>query len=190
MPALGPVLHGGGGPQIGEVTCGVSSHLTCKRDLIKMTDYMDGRVTPPKRVTSPAWTPLPPCKQALRLSCPKQLTGVLELRIIFLGRVTKFFVSTGQYQRLQSVSIWSTPFKLTHLTLVSFSPRRFVSHTQKAIQIYILSVPQSSYESWNLKISFLRLGKLWNLIVGPWKSWKIKVLFGRLVTADNKARIT
>ena len=96
MPALGPVLHGGGGSQIGEVTCGVSSHLSCKRDLIKMTDYMDGRVTPPKRVTSPAWTPLPPCKQALRLSCPKQLTGVLELRIIFLGRVTKFFVSTGQ----------------------------------------------------------------------------------------------
>ena len=190
MPALGPVLHGGGGPQIGEVTCGVSSHLSCKRDLIKMTDYMDGRVTPPKRVTSPAWTPLPPCKQALRLSCPKKLTGVLELRIIFLGRVTKFFVSTGQYQRLQSVSIWSTPFKLTHLTLVSFSPRRFVSHTQKAIQIYILSVPQSSYESWNLKISFLRLGNLWNIIVGPWKSWKIKVLFGRLVTADNKARIT
>ena len=105
VPALGPVLHGGGGPQIGEVTCGVSSHLSCKRDLIKMTDYMDGRVTPPKRVTSPTWTPLPPCKQALRLSCPKQLTGVLELRIIFLGRVTKFFVSTGQYQRLLSVSI-------------------------------------------------------------------------------------
>ena len=98
MPALGPVLHGGGGPQIGEVTCGVSSHLSCKRDLIKL-------VTPPKWVTSPTWTPLPPCKQALRLSCPKQLTGVLELRIIFLGRVTKFFVSTGQYQRLLSVSI-------------------------------------------------------------------------------------
>ena len=26
---------------------------------------MDGRVTPPKRVTSPAWGPPPPCKQAL-----------------------------------------------------------------------------------------------------------------------------
>ena len=28
---------------------------------------MDRGVTPPKRVTSPAWGPPPPCKQALRL---------------------------------------------------------------------------------------------------------------------------
>ena len=27
--------------------------------------YMDRRVTPPKRVTSPTWDPPPPCKQAL-----------------------------------------------------------------------------------------------------------------------------
>ena len=36
-----------------------------KRDQIKMTDDMDRRVTPPKRVTSPTWGPPPPCKQAL-----------------------------------------------------------------------------------------------------------------------------
>ena len=30
-----------------------------------MRDYMDKRVTPPKRVTSPTWGPPPPCKQAL-----------------------------------------------------------------------------------------------------------------------------
>ena len=41
-------------------------------------------------------------------------------------------------------------------------------------------------KSWNLTISFSRPGKSWNLIVGPWKLWKIKVLFGRLVTADDK----
>ena len=50
-------LHGGGGPQIGEVTCGRSPHLSCKRDQIKMRDYMDWRVTPPKWVTSPTWGP-------------------------------------------------------------------------------------------------------------------------------------
>ena len=50
-------LHGGGGPQIGEVTCDGSPHLSCKRDQIKMRDYMDRRVTPPKRVTSPTWGP-------------------------------------------------------------------------------------------------------------------------------------
>ena len=58
-------LHGGGGPQVGEVKCGGSPHLSCKRDQIKMRDYMDKRVTPPKRVTSPTWGPPPPCKQAL-----------------------------------------------------------------------------------------------------------------------------
>jgi len=57
--------HEGGGPQVGEVTCGGIPHLTCKRDRIKMRDCMDRRVTPPKRVTSPIWGPPPPCKQAL-----------------------------------------------------------------------------------------------------------------------------
>ena len=62
-------LHEGGGPQVGEVTCGGLPHLTCKRDLIKMRDYMDRRATPPKRVTSPIWGTPPPCKQALNLLC-------------------------------------------------------------------------------------------------------------------------
>ena len=42
-------------------------------------------------------------------------------------------------------------------------------------------------KSWNLRISFSRPGNSWGLIFGPWKSWKIEVLFGRLVTADDKA---
>ena len=63
-------LHGVGGPQVGEVTCGGSLHLSCKLDQIyfsKMRVYMDRRVIPPKRVTSPTWGPPPPCKQALRI---------------------------------------------------------------------------------------------------------------------------
>ena len=42
-------LHEGGEPQVGEVTCGGLPHLACKCDQIKMRDYMDWRVTPPKR---------------------------------------------------------------------------------------------------------------------------------------------
>ena len=42
-------LYGGGGPQIGEVTCGGSPYLSCKRGQINMRDYMD------KRVTSLTW---------------------------------------------------------------------------------------------------------------------------------------
>ena len=61
-------LHRGGGPQIGEITCGGSPHLSCKRDHIKMRDYMDKRVTPPKRVSSPTWGPPSTCKQALNVS--------------------------------------------------------------------------------------------------------------------------
>ena len=45
----------------GEVTCGGSPHLSCKRDQIKMRDYME------RRVTSPTWGPPPPYKQALNL---------------------------------------------------------------------------------------------------------------------------
>ena len=63
------------GAQIGEVTCGgFAPHLSCKRDQIKMRDYMDRRVTPPKRVTSPTWGPPPSCKQALDKSLAKPLT--------------------------------------------------------------------------------------------------------------------
>ena len=70
-------LHGGGGPQISEVTCGGSLHLTCKRDQIKMRHYMDRRVTPPKRVTSPTLGPPLPCKQALNFALSK-LNGYLR----------------------------------------------------------------------------------------------------------------
>ena len=66
-----------GEPQVGEATRvgGVSllsiqsliwsPHLSCKHDQIKIRDYMDRRVTPPKRVTSATWGSPPPCKQAV-----------------------------------------------------------------------------------------------------------------------------
>ena len=69
LDQLRACLHGCGGPQICEVTCGGSPHLSCKRDQIKMRDYMDRRVTPPERVTSPSWGSPPPCKQALIDEC-------------------------------------------------------------------------------------------------------------------------
>ena len=60
-----------GGPQVDAVTFGGSPHLPRKRDQIEMRDYMDRRVTPPKRVTSPTWGPPPPCKQALSCRASK-----------------------------------------------------------------------------------------------------------------------
>ena len=52
-------------------------HLSCKRDQIQnMRDYMDRRVTPSKRVTSPTWGPPPSRKHALSPS-PIVATGDL-----------------------------------------------------------------------------------------------------------------
>ena len=75
-------LHEGGGPQVGVVACGGSPHLTCKRDPIKMRDYMERRVTSPKRVTSPSWGPPPPCKQALSLQCALIQSCTLPLHLL------------------------------------------------------------------------------------------------------------
>ena len=36
-------LHGGGGPLVGEVTCGGSPRLSRKREQSKMRDYMHGQ---------------------------------------------------------------------------------------------------------------------------------------------------
>ena len=44
----------------GKLKYGGAPHLSCKHDQIKMGDYMDKRVTPPKRVTSCTWGPPPP----------------------------------------------------------------------------------------------------------------------------------
>ena len=68
-------LHGDVGPQIGEVTCVGSPYLSCKYDQITMRDYMNRRVTPPMRVTSPYWGPPPPCKQALSLVLKARVFG-------------------------------------------------------------------------------------------------------------------
>ena len=42
-----------------------SLHLSCKRDQDQTRNYIDRRVTPPRRVTSPTLGPPHPCKQAL-----------------------------------------------------------------------------------------------------------------------------
>ena len=63
-------LHGKMRPRLGGLPyladratrLGGLPHLSCKHDQIKMRDYMERRVTPPTRVTSPTWGPPPPCK--------------------------------------------------------------------------------------------------------------------------------
>ena len=83
-------LNRGGGPQIGEITYGGSPHLSCKRDNIKMRDYMDKWVTPPKRVSSPTWGPPPTCKQALNVATIRiETVSILELTVVLLKVLCK-----------------------------------------------------------------------------------------------------
>ena len=74
------------GAQEVEVIWGGLPHLTCKHDHIKMRDYMDRRVNPPKRVTSPIWCTPPPCnyKQALSRLKNRQCTCVRK-KVLLLG---------------------------------------------------------------------------------------------------------
>ena len=61
-------------------------HLSCKHDQIKMRDYMERRVTPPRWVTSPTWGPPPPCKQALTRS-GERWYGIVEIQFDMTGAV-------------------------------------------------------------------------------------------------------
>ena len=55
-----------------------------------MRNYIDRRVTPPKRVTSPTWGPPPQCKQALTWGppppCKEALSYELELGHVHANR--------------------------------------------------------------------------------------------------------
>ena len=75
-------LQGGGGPQIGVVTCDGSPNLSdVTRDRIKMRYYIDRRVTPPRRFTYPTWGPPPPL--AARKNADSLNTMILDLLVGF-----------------------------------------------------------------------------------------------------------
>ena len=63
-----------------------------------MRDYMDRRVTPPKRVTSPTWGSPPPCKQALSLSFSRTTANSSSLKwklrlLLFFTQIVKILSS-------------------------------------------------------------------------------------------------
>ena len=57
-----------------------SGHPTY-RNKNEMKDYMDGRVTPPKWITSPTWGSPLPCKQARLSFCLKKSLAVFTARV-------------------------------------------------------------------------------------------------------------
>ena len=87
-------LHGGRGPQIGEVTCGGSPYLSCNRDRIKMRYYMD------RRVTSPTWGLPPPL--VARKNADSLNTMILDFLVDFKTGESRVF------SRLPFPAYWVT----------------------------------------------------------------------------------
>ena len=56
-----------------------------------MRDYIDGRVTSPKRVTTPTWGSPHPCKQALRQDDFKRIIGLDPLVRIMAYKLTQIY---------------------------------------------------------------------------------------------------
>ena len=67
--ALRACLHGGGGPQVGEVTCLDGVTRLSIKSLILMWSRLHVRWGDPPHVTSRTWGPPPSCKQALKFVC-------------------------------------------------------------------------------------------------------------------------
>ena len=122
-------MHEGGGPQVGEVTWGGLPHLTCKRGHIKMRDYMDRRVTPPKRVTSPIWGTPPPCKQALRDYSKFNTESYLhDIHTIDWNAITE------QCSDLHEVTARTIDAFMIELIVEKHAPKRNLSRNQQVIK--------------------------------------------------------
>ena len=85
---------------------------------------MDGRVTPPWRVTSPTWGPPPPCKQALKFSEYKAETSQeFEIKIPTLIPLIKKKHAGNPLAKLVVTNVWaylSSGFQLIAMPAASF----------------------------------------------------------------------
>ena len=80
-------------------------HLSYKHDQIKMRDYMERRVTPPRQVTSPTWGPPPSCKQALI----NLFSSVCLYTLINIGFYPDAFLKMCSHCS-SSKNLWSSKF--------------------------------------------------------------------------------
>ena len=74
-------------------------HLSCKWHQIKMGDFMDGRDTPPKRVTSPTWGSPLPCRQALTLTVDAIISSNTKLRLFEIHELCVIRISREEKAR-------------------------------------------------------------------------------------------
>ena len=109
-----PRLRGLPGLEDRTTHLGGSPHLSCKRDQIKMRNYMERRVLPPERVSTPTKVPPPRACHKLLKSCSKNsqklhlVTKVaqklLEKAKTFFGEMLKYANCTTNVKFL-SISV-------------------------------------------------------------------------------------
>ena len=110
---------------------GGSPHLSCKRDQDKIRNYMDRRVTPPRRVTSPTWGPPPPCKQALiSLALMHHLINVVFFVALLPGNVTEH--ERNEKQRGKK---WSLPISHMHIRSVIPAKKKAIIFMEKVFDL-------------------------------------------------------
>ena len=131
-------LHGGGVPQV------------CKRDQIKMRDYMDKRVTPPKRVASPTWGPPPPCKQALKLDGEPVVPCISSYRETMVSHILisrskpasvtpwrytvwTLYLTTATTLRTSKLWILSTNITVTSCTRFNLRCKKWMKNERKKV---------------------------------------------------------
>ena len=98
---------------------GVSPHLSCKPDQIKMRHYMNRRVTPPpKRVTSPTWGPPRQCKQALRWSLAFVPKVTVVKRFNCISLIIPLYEKFRQFDWLRAV-VFPLNLKYLHVEITN-----------------------------------------------------------------------
>ena len=90
---------------------------------------MDGRVTPPKRVTSPTWGPSPPCKQALRLAI---MLNFNIWKVAYLTIIHFYSLGKGccRLQKFKPHKLYNfTHFDETYITFVQYGEFCLLTHS-------------------------------------------------------------
>ena len=129
-------LHGGGEPQIGEVTCGGSPHVSYKRDQIKMRNYVDRRVTHQSGLPHLTWVPHPHVNRPLVTRFMEEMSYVFSFPFFF-------FTAAHFHLALVAVSISHFVTAATKFSCCSsdkkMSPLFFISRSRSLSPFFSLS---------------------------------------------------
>ena len=136
-------MEEGGGPQIGEVTCGGSPHLSCKRDQIKMRDFMDRRVTQQSELRHLPGVPHLHINRPLVGTYGRYIISVVISRTLWVAAIMKTGKATSvmsKYYRPKDLlrDLFLLLIKIRHILFLSPVIRRPKKPVKPGLQYRIL----------------------------------------------------